>query len=88
MKPLLLGARSGTERVLRLGLLVNPVAGLGGPLGYKGSDALPEAAVKAATPRAEERAAQTLAALASYRDELELITLGGHMGELAAATRQ
>jgi len=84
MKRLFLGGQSHRERALRLGLLVNPVAGLGGPLGYKGSDDLPAEALAEGIPRAGQRAMLTLAALQPYKEQLEIITLGGGMGEAAA----
>lgn len=69
---------------MRAGLVVNPVAGLGGRVGLKGSDG---AAVQArarelgATPRAGERAALTLAELRSrLGDGFDLLTAAGPMG--------
>ncbi|MEV6103884.1 NAD(+)/NADH kinase [Streptomyces sp. NPDC051940] len=71
--------------VPRIGLVVNPVAGLGGPVGLKGSDGREvqrRALELGAVPRAGERAA---AALASLRGTpCELLTAGGPMGADAA----
>ena len=70
-----------------IGLIVNPVAGLGGRVGLKGSDG---AAVQAralglgARPRAEERAIQALQALKSPQTPLRLLTFPREMGERAA----
>ncbi len=53
--------------MLKLGLLVNPYAGLGGPVGLKGSDGADirdEALKRGAKPRAVERAHRALAVLA------------------------
>ncbi len=65
----------------RLGLVVNPVAGLGGPAGLKGSDgAAIQAAARAAgvLARAGERARQ---ALASLPDGTPVLTGPGDLGE-------
>jgi len=41
----------------RIGFLVNPIAGMGGPVGLKGTDGLAEEAIAmGARPRAMERA--------------------------------
>lgn len=69
---------------MRLGLLVNPVAGLGGPLGLKGSDALAAEGRRGEEPRAALRAEQMLAALLPWQDQLEIYTVAGAMGEVAA----
>ena len=66
----------------RLGLIVNPVAGLGGPVGLKGSDGA-EVQARArslgGTALAPLRAAAALAALAG--EGTEVLTIGGAMGE-------
>lgn len=71
----------------RLGLIVNPIAGLGGRVGLKGSDG-PEIQQRAlalgAEPRAEERAAAALAPLRRLAGSLDLLTVAGPMGEAAA----
>lgn len=70
-----------------MGLIVNPVAGLGGRVGLKGSDG---AAVQAralglgARPRADARAMQALQALKSPQTPLRLLTFPREMGERAA----
>lgn len=67
----------------RIGLIVNPVAGLGGRVGLKGSDGQ-EIQLKAlqlgAIPRAGERAAQALSMLASRLKDFELLTSPAEMG--------
>ncbi len=71
----------------RLGLIVNPVAGLGGRVGLKGSDGVEvqqQALALGAEPQAQQRAAQALAVLLAMRDDLELLTPPGEMGELIA----
>ncbi len=69
-----------TER-LRVGLVVNPLAGLGGSRGFKGSDGehLRELVRReGAEPRAAARAARALAPLVSA--EIDFFTWGGEMG--------
>ena len=71
----------------RLGLIVNPVAGLGGRVGLKGSDGVEiqrRAVELGAVPHALDRSAQALAALIPLRTEFELLTCSGVMGEDAA----
>ena len=70
----------------RLGLIVNPVAGLGGRVGLKGSDgsAIQKKALElGATPEALQRAIQALERV-EPGDGPEVITYPGEMGEDAA----
>jgi predicted polyphosphate/ATP-dependent NAD kinase len=72
---------------VKLGLIVNPVAGLGGRVALKGSDgALTQqlALERGAVPRSGERAVSALEALARARTSVELLTSPGAMGEDAA----
>ncbi|WP_063780955.1 ATP-NAD kinase family protein [Nonomuraea sp. SBT364] len=67
-----------------IGLVVNPVAGLGGAAGLKGSDgaaAQRAALALGAVPRAGERAARAVRALLSRRPGARLVTVPGPMGE-------
>lgn len=69
-----------------IGVLVNPVAGIGGPAGLSGSDGADIqrlAASKGARSRATERMAQALEVLAERAPALELLTAAGAMGETA-----
>lgn len=73
---------------MNIGLLVNPIAGMGGRVGLKGTDGVVEEAIKrGATPVAPGRALEFLSALESVisssklRDELRIITCPGKMGE-------
>lgn len=71
---------------LHLGVLVNPVAGLGGPAALKGSDGREiQAAARAlgALPQASVRMHATMEALVPLRDGLRVLTWGGEMGESA-----
>ncbi|MFC7215147.1 ATP-NAD kinase family protein [Saliphagus sp. GCM10025334] len=68
-----------------LGVVVNPIAGMGGRVGLKGTDGkVAEARRRGAEPRAPERAIEALEALARRRPELTVYTAAGPMGEDAA----
>jgi predicted polyphosphate/ATP-dependent NAD kinase len=72
---------------VRIGLIVNPVAGLGGRVGLKGSDGAGVqtlALALGAVPRASERAALALASLRSRLPDVAVLTAAGSMGEDAA----
>lgn len=65
----------------RLGLIINPVAGLGGSVGLKGSDGMVEEALaRGAVPQAERRAQVALEELLSMKDALTVYTGPGSMG--------
>jgi predicted polyphosphate/ATP-dependent NAD kinase len=69
---------------MRLGLIVNPIAGIGGRVGLKGSDGAgiqQMALARGATPQSHQRAGRALEVLKPLRDHLELITPPGLMGE-------
>ena len=69
---------------IKLGFLVNPIAGIGGRVGLKGSDGmdvLERALSMGAVPEATSRAAYALAQLEVVRDELEMVVYAGEMGE-------
>jgi len=70
-----------------LGLIVNPIAGIGGRVGLKGSDG-PEIQRRArelgASPVAPERARQALRRLADLAPGIQLITWPAEMGEQVA----
>ncbi|WP_431245557.1 ATP-NAD kinase family protein [Leifsonia xyli] len=73
---------------MTIGLIVNPVAGIGGPAALAGSDGAAvqrEALRRGARPRAGERAAEALRVLASARPGTEVLTAAGPMGEDAVA---
>ena len=71
--------------MFRLGLIVNPLAGLGGAIALKGSDDIQtvDAAVSlGAVPRANQRTLQALSVLTSL--DIDIITYPDAMGETAA----
>ena len=69
--------------IIKIGLIVNPVAGMGGSVGLKGTDGrdiLDRAKALGARPVAPERALRALRRLAADAPGLELITSAGVMG--------
>ncbi|WP_308367917.1 MULTISPECIES: ATP-NAD kinase family protein [unclassified Microbulbifer] len=71
-------------KLKRLGLIINPWAGVGGPAGLKGSDGaetVEQALAAGAEPQAQKRAATALEALQPFRDQLEILCFSGAMGE-------
>jgi predicted polyphosphate/ATP-dependent NAD kinase len=73
---------------MMVGLVVNPIAGMGGSVGLKGTDGkdvYQEALRRGAVPISEERAVAALRSIPSSLD-LEFLTASDGMGE-AAATR-
>jgi predicted polyphosphate/ATP-dependent NAD kinase len=76
---------------VRIGLVVNPVAGMGGRLALKGSDdlaLLAAARAQGATPVSPARATEALRSLTGLTGELELLAYAGDMGaEEAVAAR-
>jgi predicted polyphosphate/ATP-dependent NAD kinase len=64
-----------------VGVVVNPIAGMGGRVGLKGTDGNVEAArERGAEPRAPERARDALEALRERAPDTEVLTYGGEMG--------
>ncbi len=69
---------------LTVGFLVNPVAGLGGSVGLKGSDGEDiqrKAAERGGSPRAPQRAEAFFSALGEYASRVRWLTVAGEMGE-------
>ncbi|HEY2937517.1 MAG TPA: ATP-NAD kinase family protein [Gaiellaceae bacterium] len=72
---------------MRLGLVVNPIAGMGGRVALKGSDdpeLLAAARERGAVPVAPARATEALRPLAALEDGLEVLAYAGEMGEQEA----
>jgi predicted polyphosphate/ATP-dependent NAD kinase len=69
----------------RVGFVVNPIAGMGGRVGLKGTDGkVEEARDRGAEPRAPERAKEAMAALHDA-DGVTIVTYGGVLGAAPAA---
>jgi len=73
-----------SEQRRRLGLIVNPVAGVGGKVGLKGSDGahiLGRALALGAVREAPRRAELALSRLSRLREHVGVVTCPGEMGE-------
>lgn len=73
-----------SERHFRLGVLVNPYAGIGGSVGLKGSDGIEirdQALQLGAELRAPERMQRALTKLKHYAQKLDIFCFAGDMGE-------
>jgi len=67
--------------MITFGLIINPLAGIGGAVGLKGSDGVAEEAfARGAVAKATERTRQALGMLQSYCDQCRFITANGQMG--------
>ena len=74
------------ERRLRIGLLMNPVAGIGGPAALKGSDdhlLVEQARRGGSESKVLERTVVTMEGLAGVKDRIEVVAYAGAMGEAA-----
>ena len=69
--------------MFKLGLIVNPLAGIGGPVGLKGSDGaatVSAALARGAEPRAPERAQRALGQLLPLQNSVQIYCAQGAMG--------
>ena len=67
--------------LFRLGLIINPVAGVGGAVALKGSDGVVEQALAlGAVPQAQNKTALALEQLLVLKDKLQILTVAGAMG--------
>ncbi|HAT41920.1 MAG TPA: ATP-NAD kinase [Rheinheimera sp.] len=71
--------------MFRLGLIINPFAGLGGAVGLKGSDGVVEEALaRGAVPMAQQRARLALEELLPYQADIRILTVSDAMGQALA----
>ncbi len=71
----------------KLGLVINPIAGIGGSVALKGSDGVgvaEHAIALGATAKSNVRAALALEILLPYQDNIVIYTVSGDMGERTA----
>jgi len=70
--------------LFRIGLIINPLAGVGGRVGLKGSDGVEiqqRAKQLGATPLAQQRVKQALKMVEAYKSQVEFFTAASEMGE-------
>lgn len=70
--------------ILKLGFIVNPIAGMGGRVGLKGTDGeevLKRAIELGAVPESPDKAKKALEVLQPIKDKIQLLTGPGAMGE-------
>lgn len=75
------------SKAFTIGLIINPVAGLGGSVGFKGSDAedtKERALALGAKPQAQQRALQAFRQLGEHGQKLQFVTAAGELGENVA----
>lgn len=75
------------SKAFTIGLIINPVAGLGGSVGFKGSDAegtRERALAMGAEPQAQNRAQQAFEQLGEHGRTLHFVTAAGELGERVA----
>ena len=69
------------QAVFRLGLIINPLAGVGGQAALKGSDGVAQQALaQGVLPQAQRRVAQALELLLPLREQLQIFAAPGPMG--------
>lgn len=68
--------------MIKLALIVNPIAGMGGSVGLKGTDGvLEEAILRGALPKSNIRCKTALEELLSIKNNIHIVTCSGEMGE-------
>jgi predicted polyphosphate/ATP-dependent NAD kinase len=66
-----------------IGFIINPIAGMGGSVGLKGTDGqeiLEEARSRGAQPHAQQRAAEFFHSLSAVKGKIKILTIPGVMG--------
>ena len=79
------------KNMFRIGLIVNPIAGIGGAVGLKGSDGLEilnQARERGGLIQAPKRTEEFLHELKSIKDDIKIYTLKGVMGGNSALNEE
>ena len=74
----------------KLGLIVNPIAGMGGKVGLKGSDGvdiLREAMKRGAKPESPLRASMALSRIIGIKDKIDILTFPYKIGRASCRER-
>jgi predicted polyphosphate/ATP-dependent NAD kinase len=77
----------GNNQKFKLGLIINPYAGIGGALALKGSDGVDvrtKALAMGAEQQAEKKTSLALEELLPFKQQIQIITAAGDMGETLA----
>lgn len=72
--------------LFKVGLIINPIAGMGGPAGLKGSDHPDTKGIalsRGVRPKSQERVKEVLKALSVLKKPIEIFTVNDSMGEAA-----
>lgn len=75
------------SQTFKLGFIINPIAGIGGSVALKGSDGVgiaEQAIALGAQAKSNQRAALALSVLLPYKNDIEVVTVNGEMGEQCA----
>ena len=73
--------------MFKLGLIINPLAGIGGSVALKGSDGaetVKEAFARGAVKKSADRTAIALQQLLPYKENIQIITASDEMGQATA----
>lgn len=79
-----MAVKGGVRKLKKIGLIINPIAGIGGKVGLKGSDGVEtyrRALALGAVPECGKKVLAALRELKNVQNEFEIYTYSGSMGE-------